>query len=379
MKVLFFTQNLARTGSEVALYNIICNADRRQIKMAVAVGEAGELTKCLPPDVPWSSYLHNDSPSFVQKLSRRVKDKFSPKEPEEWLADFARDYEGYIWYINSIVQPYILRQARKFGVRCVVHSHEMEHMFWNLTEEEVRDIVDYPELVIACSKSSAEVLRQLGRKENLEICYEPVDVKNIVTTTESAEFVRAQLGVNRDTFVWAMSGSLDPNKNPVAFLEVAGEMQKRGLDVHFMWIGGGGKGYRPFVEGKAEALNVSDIVSWVRPKAEDYYDYLNAADAFVLTSFRDSFPLVMIEVAALGKPIVSFKSGGVQEFVLPGMGEVIDSWNVPDLTEAMLRVMRKETYLDPVVSRKQAEEFDVSVQVKHWEAIMEKQLSAFSR
>jgi glycosyltransferase involved in cell wall biosynthesis len=371
MKVLFFTPTLARTGSEIAIYNLICNTNRQEIKMAVAVGAEGDLLCRLPSDVPHSNYNVIRIPSTSERLRGKVLRKFS-KGPNEdaWLAEFTQKYPGYIWYLNTICQPRVLKQARKFGISCVVHSHEMEQMLSSLAEEEIADIVEYPQLVIACSKAAESVMRQLGRKDNLEVVYEPIDIGKIVSSAERAEEVRRKLNIDKDKFVWAMSGTLDPNKNPPLFMALASEMLERKVKAHFMWIGGGGgRGYRLFIEG-ASRSRVIENISWVGARTGDYYDYLNAADGFVLTSFRDSFPLTMIEAAALGKPIVSFDSGGVREFVQPGMGVVINSWNRPDLTQAMIQVMTGEIACDPGASRAQAAKFDAPLQAGRWQDVM---------
>ena len=369
MKVLFFTQSLGRTGSEMMLYNLIRNANRGEFRMAVAAAAEGELLSRLPPDVPRSVYNRADATGLLRRAGRRAARALSGRA-EEWLAGFAREYEGYVWYINSLVQPYVLRQARRFGVECVVHSHEMEHMLWEMEEEDARNLVEYPRLVVACSDASADVLRQLGRRGALEVCRETVALQDVVSSAEGARAVRRRLNVDDGTFLWAMSGSIDPNKNPIAFMDAAREMARRGRDAHFMWLGGGGRGYRPYVEGRSELLGLGGRVSWVGARRDDYYDHLNAADGFVLTSLRDSFPLVMIEAAALGKPIVSFNSGGVREFVRPGMGVVIDSWNTSDLCDALAAVMNGETPFDPAVARARAAEFDVRPQASRWEEIM---------
>jgi glycosyltransferase involved in cell wall biosynthesis len=370
MKILIFTQNLARTGSEVAIYNIISNANRREIEMAVAAAEEGELLRQLPPDVPRSIYIRTDTPSLYQRVTRKLLRNFSGGA-DEWLADYARDYAGYIWYVNTICQPQVLQQARKFGVTCVLHSHELEQMLWNLGEEDVRNVVEYPELIIACSESARGVLRRLGRGDRLEVCHEPVELGRVVSDGERARAIRAELGVGDETFVWAMSGSLDPNKNPLLFAELARDMVGRGHKVHFVWIGGGGgRGYRPYVEGAAESFNVADRVSWVGARAEDYYDYLNAADGFVLTSYKESFSIVTVEAAYLGKVVVAFNCGGVKEIIGEGMGVVIDSWNRADLIAAMERAMRGELNFDPAAAREQALRFNAPVLVKRWENIM---------
>ena len=50
-------------------------------------------------------------------------------------------------------------------------------------------------------------------------------------------------------------------------------------------------------------------------------DYLSALDIFALTSREDPFPIVMLEAASLGLPLVCFEStGGGPEFALHKAG-----------------------------------------------------------
>ena len=265
----------------------------------------------------------------------------------------------------------MLKQARRFGIPCVVHSHEMEQMLINLEEGDVRNIVKYPKLLIACSKASESVWRKLGRQAAMEVLHNPVETRNIVSSNERARAVRKHLNVDEDTFIWAMSGTIDPNKNPVLFAELAREMISRGHKVHFVWIGGGmGRGYKLFAEGTARDLNVADRISWVGPRSDDYYDYLQAADGFVLTSFKESFSIVTVEAAYLGKPVVAFDCGGVKEIIKDRMGVIVDSWNRADLVTAMENTMKGEINFDPGFARTQALKFDAPRQATQWQSIM---------
>lgn len=370
MKVLFFTQNLARTGSEIALYNIIRHANRTEFEMAVAAGGEGELLKELPADVPYSIYADNESPSLLSRAKRRAR-RLVSREPEEWLAEYARNYEGYIWYVNSIVQPWVVRQARRFGVDCAVQSNEMEHMFWHLQDQDARDLIEYPRLVLANSESARKVLWQLGRKERLEVNFTSVDLSRVVASQKRARAIRAELGIREGTFVWAMAGSVDSNKNPVLFTELAHELSQRGHQVHFLWlVGGEERGYQRYVEGVAESLNLAGKVTFVRPPTGDYYEYLNSSDGLVVTSTRESFSMVTVEAAYLGKIVVAFNCGGVKEIVRDGMGAVVDLWNRADLIAAMEAAMTGRLAFDPNVARARLAEFDAPVQARRWEQLM---------
>ena len=111
-------------------------------------------------------------------------------------------------------------------------------------------------------------------------------------------------------------------------------------------------------------------------RSDDYYDHLNAADGFVLTSAKESFSLVSVEAAYLGKPVVAFDCGGVREIVSEGMGTIVGSWNVSDLVREMSKVMNGETRFDSLVARERVKEFFVGTQGERWLGLMRKYFPA---
>ena len=275
-----------------------------------------------------------------------------------------------IWYVNTIIQPDVLRQAKKMNFPCVVHTHELEQMLVKHTGDELQTLVRYPQLVIACSQTARDVFQVMGRTENIEVCYGTIVPSNIKWSEERSREIRKNLNISDDTFVWAMAGSLDPNKNPVRFVEIASEMLTNNLDVHFMWLGRAVGAYGHYAREKAQALGVAAKVSFLEEKTDDYYDHLNAADGLLLTSYKESFSIAAVEAAYLGKPVAAFNCGGVKEIIREGMGTVIDSWNSSDLIRAMVSIMNGETRFDPHVARERVKEFHIEVQGARWEEIM---------
>jgi L-malate glycosyltransferase len=369
MRILFFMAYCGRTGSEMSLYNIICHANRRRFEMAVACRSDGVLLRELPADVPGfaynSSLLHRNYSKLYSKVFRNPNSRA--------VMSLHNRYRPDVWYVNTITQPEILRQAHYNNIPYVLHSHEMEHILSVLDENDIRNMIEHPKLVIACSEASAAVLRTLGRENNIEVCYESVALNKVKSDAEKRRQIRRNIGVSDSTFVWAMSGTFDANKNPALFVELAARLLEQNLDTHFIWIGGPDNGYSIYAKQQAIRFGIADKITWAGKRTQDdYYDYLSASDGFVLTSRRDSFPLVMIEAAALGKPIVSFNSGGVKEFLLDQMGTVVKSWNTAELLQTMIETMRGEILFDSDVARRRAQEFDASVQVKHWENVMQK-------
>jgi glycosyltransferase involved in cell wall biosynthesis len=65
-----------------------------------------------------------------------------------------------------------------------------------------------------------------------------------------------------------------------------------------------------------------------------------AADLFVLPTFGEGLPNVLLESMACGTPMVSFDVGGVPDLVRPGMtGYLAAPANVDDLRHGILRLL----------------------------------------
>lgn len=370
MKLLFFSHTCARTGSELALSHLIHRADRTNIKMAVACGARGELAKTFPDDVHVFNYWH--ALSFADRAFKN--DKLGP-----WLAK--RLFNGVIrlihqrvrpdaWYLNTILQPDVLALARELKIPCILHTHECELMLSQLKPNDIANMIQYPKLIIAASQCAANVLRILGRQDNIEVCSGLINMDGVNCSSKRSKEIRQDLRIPPAAFVWAMSGSRDTNKDPVGFVRIAAELLKKEPETYFLWIGGCETGYSLYARALAKKLGIDGNISWVPDQAEYYYDYLNLADGFLLTSHSESLSMVVLEAAALGKPFVSFNSGGPKEIFRDGMGVIVNSWSEQELAAGLLQVMHAEIYLNADVSRSRAAEFDVSLVVKHWEGII---------
>jgi glycosyltransferase involved in cell wall biosynthesis len=53
--------------------------------------------------------------------------------------------------------------------------------------------------------------------------------------------------------------------------------------------------------------------------------YLNSSKFFVLSSDYETFGVVLIEAISMGKPVVSTRSGGVNDIVAPWNGILVDN------------------------------------------------------
>jgi glycosyltransferase involved in cell wall biosynthesis len=67
---------------------------------------------------------------------------------------------------------------------------------------------------------------------------------------------------------------------------------------------------------------------------------LAKADAFVLPSYTEGFPNVVLEAMALGKPIVATRVGAIPEMLADGCGVLVAPRDVEALTDALSRVLQ---------------------------------------
>lgn len=118
------------------------------------------------------------------------------------------------------------------------------------------------------------------------------------------------------TFSVVSSGVRHWRKAPELFVRVAQRAQALAPEVpwQFTWIGGEDVGG---LEALVERAGLGSLVRFL-PHQPDPLAAIAAADAFVLTAREDAFPLVCVEAAGAGVPIVTFESGGAAELVHAG-------------------------------------------------------------
>ncbi|MEB3311042.1 MAG: glycosyltransferase, partial [Snowella sp.] len=183
--------------------------------------------------------------------------------------------------------------------------------------------------------------------------------------------------ISPQSFVWCMSGSLDQNKNPLKFIEIAHEILEKGYDCHFLWLGNNpNSALDSFCKNYSQQLGLQNKITWLGLlKNDDYYQHLNIANGFVLTSSRESFSIVSLEALYLQKPVVSFDCGGINEILAaPQIGKIIKSWNTDQIIETMQKIMENQFEFDKNLAKETARKFSIENQMKHWQKIIDKHL-----
>lgn len=359
--ITFFTPTLQKTGSELVLFNLL-NYLPDHFNATVVSKYQGDLYYVLPKKINKDYIFKFQYPTtLIYKLYYKL---FKARILKTKL----NKYKNSVWYINTIVLPDIIEFAVKNNIRVIVHVHELQQMYTVLLPEQLKQLISYPKLIIANSNASRSVLEGFKATSDIKVCYPAIPTQNFNYNEKAYSTYRKQLKISDSTFVWTMVGSIDENKNPKLFIDIAVELKKANCDFKLLWIGSSSIGS----DGEMEYVNyaiekgVSDTIIWKTNVNNDYLNYFNCADGFVLTSKLESFSLVTLEALLLGLPVVANNCIGVNEILNGEYGKVIDNSNAIKMSEEMVLVMQKPKTRDSQIGRSIANKFDILIWQKVW-------------
>ncbi len=147
-----------------------------------------------------------------------------------------------------------------------------------------------------------------------------VEPARVLRAPRTREHVRAALGVGPQDCLLVAVGSLAPEKNPGAIVELVAACRRRGLPVRGLLVGHG-----PLLGTLQAAIVREGLDGAVRivPPQADLGNYLAAADLLVLPSRSEGMPAALIEAGLAGVPAVAYAVGGVAEVIDDGVTGVL--------------------------------------------------------
>ena len=372
-QIVFFSANMRSTGSEIVLFNLLIEHYKRcNIKSILVITEdKGDLLDKLNSAATVHCFK-DKSMNLIQKIRSLI----APKSTERFmlfnfLDDINKAYPNAIWYINTVSQPRVLHFAKTRHIPVIVHSHELDQIIHSMRTKDIRELAQYPKGIIACSHAAANAIHTIGYNGRISVSYPGFNVSNLIDSASSGQrdtFERDSLGIPKKAFIWSMIGTLDKNKNPLRFIEIAHHIIVKQPESHFMWIG---KINDHALYAQAQSLSkkyqIESNIHWIGAiHHPEYYRYVNSADGFILTSNKESFSLVTIENLALGKPVVAFNCGGVSEIINDEIGHVLDSWDTQAMSTLMIDIMTGKKTFHKQMALKRAMDFDISHTYNAW-------------
>jgi len=167
--------------------------------------------------------------------------------------------------------------------------------------------------------------------------FKPVSDKNTL---------RRQLNIPEKSLVLLFVGNLKREKGLYELLEVMGQIRGR-IPGAVLNICGRGSEHNG-LKAKIAELGVGDIVRLAGAvDPGDMHRWMQAADVFVLPSYTEGMPNVVMEAMACGLPTISTTVGGLPDGIGDSEGAIlVEPQAVQPLAEAMLRVSGDKSLQD---------------------------------
>lgn len=279
---------------------------------------------------------------------------------------FAGGCSPAVIYVNSLTTENS-RLVALLGMRVPVLMwvHELEWFMQRQAGPNLPAVLSQATRFIACSNAVRENLIRHHEiaPDRIDTVHEGIPVVG-VEAQRSREEILQELGLPNDAVLVIASGLLYWGKGADLFVQLAAGVCRRRPNTYFAWIGQASPEqilqftHDIHLAGLGGRVRHTGAVS--RPT-----DYFAAADAFVLTSREDSFPLVCLEAAALGKPIVCFAdAGGMPEFVESDCGFVVPYLDIGAMAERVIFLLDSRECrlrMGEAARRKVAQHYDINV------------------
>jgi glycosyltransferase involved in cell wall biosynthesis len=347
--VVFVSHSADRSGAPRMLLHVVrwlrANTDLRFRVVLLGDGPlADEFRAVVQTSVV--DFHHADHLSLFERVldragwsrtANKLRDRRARRAVRPVLADAG------LLYLNTARAARTLAYLAPPLPPVVLHLHEMAYMLEDcLPGSRGAAVMAQVASVVAASEAVRTDLLSTHRvrPEQVEVVYECIEADRLARQVVDPDGCRRALGIAAGEPVVLASGVLDWRKSPDLFVQLAATVHRR-LDgpVHFVWLGG--EPVEPLMTQlllDARRAGVDGALHFVA-EVPDAADFLATADVFALTAREDPFPLVCLEAAALGTPLVCFDSSGTAEFVGTEAGVVVRHLDMEAMADAVCTLL----------------------------------------
>jgi len=239
---------------------------------------------------------------------------------------------------NSVVCGPFLPHLKHLGAPIVTYVHELQKSIERWAPGPIMQaVVKNSHHFIAVSAPVAENLHKThGILPEKITTLNPYIQTNYHVAPERLDALRDELEIQPGDKIIFGCGTLDWRKGPDLFVETAIQFLRCIPEARFFWIGNDS---RNEASARAYSLATNPRIRFLGEQ-ENPRDYFALGSAFFLSSREDPFPLVALEAADAGMPIVCFAdAGGMPEFVGNTCGRIVPFEDVHAAANALIEIL----------------------------------------
>ena len=224
---------------------------------------------------------------------------------------------------------------------CTVHS-EVECSHKNTSGRFRELIYRVTDAAATCTTAVSErvcrryVENRIVPANRIRVINNGVDLERFRPNTEARDRARASL-LWQNNFVWLAVGRLELAKDYPSLMEAFRDVYRRFPSASLAIVGEGQ--LRSTVDQLIDRYELNSAVRLLGARS-DVAELMNACDAFVMPSAWEGGPLVLLEAAACGRPMIATRVGVAPEVVVSGEnGFLVASGTPAELADGMMRLM----------------------------------------
>jgi len=346
--VLFIGHDASRTGAPIFLLGFLrWFREHRAVPFRILIKGRGVLAPDFESVGPVD--LFEPDPTLAQRVLRklRIRKTISNSRHLKLLRRKLLKSNIGVVYSNTITNGPILDFLSFLNCPVICHVHELDTWIDITGVERINLVEKYASSYVAASNAVKQTLVQKLEipESKITTIYEFIAVHDDRENESKALVpdIRQELGIGTGAKVVCGCGTMEFRKGTDLFLQVAQRVKEtyRSAPVHFIWVGGS-PGDVSSMRMKARSLCLEDVVHFVG-QTQNVNAYYDASDIYLLTSREDSFPLVMLEAAWRGKPIICFaNSGGAPEFVQHDAGVIVPSFDADQMSKSVVDLVTSD-------------------------------------
>ncbi len=347
-KILFITHDASRTGAPIVFLHFLrwLRQEHPEIQFDVLIRQGGPLVDDFK-DLGVSCYEWQDNQRSVKlgaRIAKALKRRIGIHPQYKTLKKLARHNYKLI-YANSAACCNILSDIYEAcnKPQVIIHIHELEFALRYLcNHNSVKNWVEKANALIGVSDI---VLKNL--KKNYHILPNRLYKVNAFVPSRTVARENAKIAICQElklpvnSFIVGGCGTIDWRKGADLYIQVARNTMKRHLakdPIHFVWIGGDIKSKTWYqIQHDIKNSGLSECVHFIG-SVKNAEDFFATFDVLIVSSREDPFPLICLEAARSGCPIICFENAiGSTEFIDNTKGCIVPYLNVEQMAESILK------------------------------------------
>lgn len=333
MNVMHVTYDMRIGGTEMVIKSIVEGISTNKVSQSIFCIEE--------PLGPWGQSMQTDGlpiftanrrPGFDMALIKAIRQEIRLKD-----IDIVHCHQYTPWVYGTIAALFtsakvIFTEHGRFYPDYKSPKRRWINPMLNALTKQVTSI----------STATAQALEDFEylSKNKIQVLYN--GISDVIPTTKRD--LHTDLSLSSDTTILGCIARFDPIKNHLMMLEGLHLAMQDGLKAHLVIVGDGEM--RQPIEDKIDELHLQSHVTLTGYQSEPF-NYLNAMDIFLLTSFSEGTSMTLLEAMRASKPCIVTNVGGNPEVIKDGeTGIVIPNDDADALAKAISSLVKDKTKYD---------------------------------